>query len=68
MRFLSLTCAFLMLAGCATNTIYVPDGKAVRLRQDVKAKIWALDSNGTPVAGTMTLKDGWYVLPAPQEK
>jgi hypothetical protein len=58
----------LFCTSCATNTVYVPDGKAVRLRQDVRAKIWAMDANGNPVAGAMTLKEGWYVLPMPEEK
>jgi len=50
-------------SGCFSRTIYVPNGKAVRLRADVKAKIWALDASGKPVPGEMTLKDGWWVLP-----
>jgi uncharacterized lipoprotein YajG len=64
MRYLTLLITILILAGCATNTVYVPDGKAVRLRAPVKnAKIWAMDKDGNPVAGKMTLPAGWYVLP-----
>ena len=58
----------ILLAGCSANTVYVPDGKAVRLRQDVRAKIWALDKDGNQVPGKMTLKNGWYVLPDSEDK
>jgi len=50
-------------AGCFTRTIYVPPGKSVRLRQDVTAKVWVLDSSGKPVPGKMTLREGWHVVP-----
>lgn len=55
-----------LFSGCATRTIYVPDGIPVRLRETVRnAKVWVLDSNSQPVAGQMDLPDGWYVLPDP---
>ena len=62
---------FLLLSACTpwfTRTVYVPDGKAVRLRETINAKIWALDHNGEPVPGRMDLPEGWYVLPDPVEK
>ena len=50
-------------SGCFIRTLYVPDGTPVRLRQDVpNVKIWVKDSNGKPVAGKLTLKEGWYCL------
>ena len=52
-------------AGCFIRTVYVPDGKAVRLREDVKAKVWVLDGNGMPVAGEMVLPEGWWIFPDP---
>ena len=55
----------LTTGGCFTRTVYVPDGKAVRLREDVTAKVWVLDANGKPVPGRMTLPEGWWVLPDP---
>ena len=59
-----LPLAALLCTGCLfTRTVYVPPGTAVRLRQDVKAKIWAKDSQGNLVPGKMVLKEGWYVLP-----
>jgi len=53
-----------LFSGCATRTIYVPDGTPVRLRETVRsARVWVLDSDGQPVTGRMDLPDGWYVLP-----
>lgn len=53
-------------SGCFTRTIYVPDGAPVRLREDVhRVKIWAKDEAGKWVPGRMTLKNGWYAIPAP---
>lgn len=47
------------------RTVYVPPGASVRLREDVEdVDIWALDETGKPVPGTMTLHEGWYVVPA----
>ena len=56
--------ALCLMSGCATRTIYVPDGTPVRLRETVRdAKVWVLDKQGTPVPGQMDLPEGWYVLP-----
>jgi hypothetical protein len=42
------------------RTIYVPEGDAVMLRQDVKnVDIWAKAKDQAPVAGNMTLEEGW---------
>ena len=58
-----------LLGACTpwfTRTVYVPDGKAVRLRETIEnARIWALDHDGEPVPGSMDLPEGWYVLPDP---
>lgn len=59
------------ISGCAifTRTVYVPDGKAVRLRQDVKnVKIWVKEVGGNTAEGRMTLREGWYCKPMPQEE
>ena len=54
----------LALPGCGARTVYVPSGEPVRLRETVKgAKVWVLDTDGKPVAGTMDLPEGWYALP-----
>ena len=54
----------LMLTGCFTRTIYVPDGTPVRLRETVKgARVWVLDKDGTPVEGKLDIPEGWYALP-----
>jgi hypothetical protein len=64
-----LALAIFCLAGCFVRTIYVPDGKAVRLRQTIRnAKVWVIDADGQPVAGTMDLPEGWYCLDAPPEE
>lgn len=55
-----------LLAGCATCTVYVPDGEPVRLREPVKAaKVWVLGADGKPAPGVMDLPAGWYCLPDP---
>lgn len=55
-----------MLGGCGARTIYVPTGDPVRLRAPVRgAKVWVLDKDGKPTAGTMDLPEGWYCLPDP---
>jgi hypothetical protein len=42
------------------KTIYVPEGDAVMLRQDVpNVDIWAKTKDSKPVAGNMTLEEGW---------
>lgn len=61
--------AVLLTSGCFTRTVYVPAGSPVRLRQQVKVKCWAYDKDGKPVAGTMTVPEGWwFVEDAEQEK
>ncbi len=51
-------------AGCFTRTIYVPDGKAVRLRQTIhNARVWVKTRDGKVVKGKLDLNEGWYVVP-----
>ena len=57
-----LVLAFFLL-GCA-QTVYVPHGQAIRLRQDVKkAKVWVKTEKGETEAGVMAIPNGWYCLP-----
>lgn len=57
------------VTGCTTKTVYVPDGKAVQLRQQVRnVRVWVWDKDGKRVAGKMTLPEGWYVLPLEEEE
>lgn len=62
----------LILSGCSTiwtRTIYVPDGKAVRMRQTVKkAKVWVKVSEGDIAPGRMDIPEGWYCLPMSEDK
>lgn len=58
----------LLLTGCV-RTIYVPHGTPVRLRETVKdVKVWVKDADGEPVAGRMTLSEGWFALPMPADE
>jgi hypothetical protein len=64
----TVLCAVIFAAGCSTNnrTIYVPDGEPVKLAADIpNADVWALDKNGTPVRGRLTLHEGWFCAPVP---
>lgn len=58
------------IGGCAlfTRTVYIKDGDPVRLREDVKGvKVWTMTKDG-PVASSLDLEEGWYVLSMPDEK
>jgi hypothetical protein len=74
--------AFLLCcSGCGTKTVYVPDGMAVRLAQDIGqppkwwpfskwpggagVEVWVKGDDGKLVKGRMILPEGWYVLPMP---
>jgi len=59
----------LILCGnCATRTVYVPHGQAVRLREEMEdVDIWVKDKDGNIVAGNMTIHEGWFCLPDPGE-
>jgi len=35
----------------------------VRLREPVKAKIWALDKDGKEIPGEIVIPEGWWALP-----
>jgi len=54
----------LFLPGCSNQTIYVPNGQAVRLRGTIKnAPVWVKTEKGDVVSGVMNLPEGWYCLP-----
>jgi len=58
-----------LLTGCATRTIYVPHGEAVRLAAPVpEHPVWVRDGEGKMVRGRVTLHEGWYALPDPGEE
>jgi hypothetical protein len=54
-----------MSSGCATRVILVPNGEPVRLAEDVKVRVWVLDSKGQSVRSSnrVVLPAGWYALP-----
>ena len=56
----------ILMAGCGTRAILVPDGEPVRLRKPIKrAAVWVMDAEGKPVASKVTLPAGWYALAVP---
>lgn len=58
----------IFLCGCSafTHTVYVPAGKAVRLRAPAKnAAVWVKDAKNNDLSSRMTIPEGWYCLPAP---
>ena len=58
------------LSGCAifTRTVYVPDGKAIRLRQKVSnVKVWVKEVGGNTAEGRLDLPEGWYCLPMKED-
>lgn len=62
-RLLTIFVASAICSGCAifTRTVYVPDGKTIRLRQDVRnVKVWVKEVGGNTAEGRMDLKEGWY--------
>lgn len=62
--FILITCVSMTGCDWFTRTVYVPSGKAVRLRQDVQnVKVWVKTKDGETIPGSMTLKEGWFVLP-----
>ena len=63
-----LILACLLLGGCTNKIIYVADGEPVKIRETIEdAKVWTLDSSGTPVAGKMDIPAGWFALPETRE-
>ena len=48
-------------------TVYVRPGDPVRLREDVRAKVWVKRDGGEWVATEMILQNGWFVLSGPYQ-
>ncbi len=59
-----------LTTGCGgTRTVYVRSGEVVRNREEIKnQKIWTVDKNGKEVPGTMTIPEGWFFGPDPDDK
>ena len=67
MKTACIALCFLFLS-CSIRTVYVPEGDAVKLRQDVKnVKVWVKTKNDDIVAGKMDLYEGWFCLPLDDE-
>lgn len=60
-----LTALILTLPACGTRTVLPRAGDPVRLRQDVKVKIWVFDKNGEMIESETVAPEGWYLLPDP---
>lgn len=70
LRILAVLLLSLVFAGCTmfTRTIYVPEGKMIRLRQAFKnAKIWVKEKDGNIAEGRMDVPEGWYCAPKDAE-
>lgn len=70
MRYLILALC-VTLSGCTmfTRTVYVPDGKMIRLRQSFNnAKIWVKEKDGNIAEGRMNVPEGWYCAPKEESK
>ena len=58
----------LLLSGCKTTTLFVPDASPVRLREPISsAKVWVQNENGAWIEGRVDLQAGWYVLSDPEQ-
>lgn len=67
-----LSCAMLCLSGCALwrgeRVVLVPPGEPVRLAAPTTAEVWVADKDGKEIKGTVTLPEGWWCLPLPEQK
>jgi hypothetical protein len=60
---LFLFCFVIILTGCSTESIYIPHGQAVQLREPINnVKVWVKTKTGNEPA-TITLPEGWFCLP-----
>ena len=67
---LTIVLASAICSGCTmfTRTIYVPEGKMIRLRQSFRnAKIWVKEKDGNIAEGRMDVPEGWYCAPKTEE-
>ena len=64
-QFIILLGCLLIVGGCKyIQTVYVPHGQAVRLRETVKkVEVWVKTETGEIVPGKIDLPEGWYCLP-----
>ena len=69
-RFIFIAGLLVMLTGCKyVQTVYVPHGQAVRLRERIKnVKVWVKTETGEIVPGKMDLPEGWFCLPKDKEE
>lgn len=58
-----LALMLVLLAGCKTTALFVPDGSPVRLRETIKgARVWVQNERGAWIEGKVDLPAGWYCL------
>lgn len=55
----------LLLSGCASRVILVPNGEPVRLAEPVKVRVWIIDQSGQEIRSQnrVVIPAGWYALP-----
>lgn len=59
-----LICFSLVLVGCGTRTVYIPDGQPVKLRETLKdVKVWIKTKDGKTEAAVMDIPEGWFAVP-----
>lgn len=69
MIFVSVCLLACLNSGCATRTIYVPNGEPVKLAKTIKgADVWVASKNGQEERGRVDLLEGWYCLPDTRTK
>lgn len=68
MRNFAFLTVLLAFSGCCSPAVYVSEGKAVRLAQDVTAKVSVTDDSGTERVVKMKLPTGWYCAYIPQSE
>lgn len=66
MRKFAFLVVLVAFSGCCAPAVYVSEGKAVRLAQDITAKVAVTDDKGTERIVRMTLPTGWYCAYIPQ--
>lgn len=59
----ALMCLSLILVGCGTRTVYVPDGTPVKIRESIVVKVWVKTKEGDIIATEIKAREGWFILP-----
>lgn len=60
----ALLMTLLLAPGCRTvDTVYVPHGEPVRIRETVRGvAVWVMGEDGEPMPGVIDIPSGWWAL------